>query len=48
MKKKDWKNLGFNESVEHCDIINTNDKIIEAILKNETKKIIYKNGQFVI
>lgn len=48
MTEKDWKALGFNESVEHCDIINTNNKTVEAILKNGSKKIIYKNGQFVI
>ena len=48
MTNKDWEKLGFNDSVEHCDIINTNDKTVEAILKNGTKKIIYKNGQFVI
>lgn len=48
MTEKDWKHLGFNESLEHCDIINTNDKTVEAILKGGSKKIIYKNGQFVL
>ncbi len=48
MKEKDWEHLGFNESVEHCDIINTNDKMVEAILKDGSKKIIYKSGQFVL
>jgi aminopeptidase len=48
MKEKDWKRLGFNESVEHCDIINTNNKTVEAILKDGSKKIIYFKGQFVI
>ncbi|MEK7633259.1 MAG: aminopeptidase [Patescibacteria group bacterium] len=48
MTEKDWEVLGFNESVEHCDIINTNPKTVEAIMKNGTKKIIYKNGIFVI
>jgi len=48
MKKNNWEALGFNESVEHCDIINTNDKTVEVILNDGTKKIIYKNGQFVI
>ena len=48
MTEKDWEYLGFNESVEHCDIINTNDKMVEAILKDGSKKVIYKNGQFVI
>jgi len=48
MEKKDWERLGFNESIEHCDIINTNRKTIEAIMKDGTKKIIYKDGLFVI
>lgn len=48
MNEKDWEHLGFNESVEHCDIINTNDKIVEAIMKDRTKKTIYKNGIFMI
>jgi len=46
MKKKDWEELGFNDSVEHCDIINTIPKIVEAILKNKTKILIYKDGIF--
>lgn len=48
MKEEDWKNLGFNESVEHCDIINTNPKTVEAILNDGTKKVIYKNGLFML
>jgi len=48
MKKKDWKNLGFNDSVEHCDIVNTQKKEVFAILKNGVKKLIYKDGIFVI
>ena len=48
MKKNDWKDLGFNDSVEHCDIINTQKKEVFAILKNGVKKLIYKNGIFMI
>ncbi len=48
MSDKDWEKLGFNESIEHCDIINTNPKTVEAIMKDGTKKIIYKDGLFVI
>lgn len=48
MKESDWEHLGFNESVEHCDIINTNDKTVEAILKDGSKKVIYFQGQFVL
>ena len=48
MKKNDWENLGFNDSVEHCDIINTQKKAVHAILKNGVKKLIYKDGVFMI
>ncbi|MCS6956443.1 MAG: aminopeptidase [Patescibacteria group bacterium] len=48
MKKKDWEKLGFNESIEHTDIINTEKKQIETILKNGIKKVIYKDGLFMI
>ncbi len=48
MTEKDWEDSGFNESVEHCDIINTNPKTVEAVMKDGTKKIIYKNGIFMI
>jgi len=48
MRKKDWERLGFNESVEHCDIINTNSKTVEAVMKDVSKKIIYQDGIFVI
>jgi len=48
MTKKDWEKLGFNESIEHLDVINTQEKTVEAIMKNGTEKIIYKNGIFVI
>jgi aminopeptidase len=48
IKKKDWLNLGFNDSVEHCDIVNTQKKEVFAILKNGIEKLIYKDGIFVI
>lgn len=48
MKKSDWANLGFNDSPEHCDIINTNPKEVVATLKNGVVKTIYKDGTFII
>ncbi len=45
---KDWEKMGFNESIEHCDIINTNPKTVTAILKNGVEKVIYKDGEFRI
>lgn len=48
MTEKDWEKYGFNESIEHCDIINTNPKTVEAIMKDGTKMLIYKDGMFTI
>lgn len=48
MKENDWRKLGFNHSAEHCDIMATKDRVVEAVLKNGTKKVIYKKGQFTI
>jgi len=48
MKKRDWKKLGFNDSVIHSDIISTASRIVTAYLKNGSRRIIYKNGQFVL
>lgn len=48
MTKTDWDKLGFNDSVEHLDVINTKPKTVEATMKDGSKKIIYKNGIFVI
>lgn len=48
MKKKDWEKLGYNESIEHCDIINTNPKTVTAILTDNTEKLIYKDGLFTL
>lgn len=48
LKKKEWWLLGFNDSPEHCDIINTQPKVVEVILENNVKKTIYKNGIFMI
>ena len=44
----DWEKLGFNESIEHCDIINTNKKTVEAQMLDGSKKIIYKDGIFLL
>ncbi|MGB9707544.1 MAG: aminopeptidase, partial [Microgenomates group bacterium] len=48
LTQKDWEKLGFNESPEHCDIINTLPKRVDVILKNKIKKTIYKDGVFMI
>ncbi len=48
LKKKDWKNLGFNDSAIHSDIITTSPRTVTAFLRNGKEKIIYKDGMFVI
>jgi len=48
MRENNWNKLGFNDSGEHCDIINTLKKEVWAFLKDGSRKLIYKDGQFVI
>ncbi len=44
----DWKNLGFNDSAIHTDIVSTTKRVVTAELKGGVQKIIYQNGQFQI
>lgn len=48
MKSKDYEKLGFNDSVEHTDIIATKNREVSAILKNKSKIVIYADGKFQI
>lgn len=43
LKKKE---LGFNDSALHWDLINTEQKTVTATLKSGKRVIIYENGQF--
>ena len=40
------KELGFNDSALHWDLINTEDKVVSAKLKNGKKITIYEKGMF--
>lgn len=46
--KKQWEKMGYNDSVEHTDIISTEDRIATATLPDGSKKVIYKNGRFTV
>lgn len=46
--KKDWANLGFNDSSVHTDIVSTTDRTVTAYLKDGTQKVIYKNGMYQV
>lgn len=48
LSKKDWARLGFNDSSIHTDIVSTTPRTVTAYLKNGKKKVIYKNGKFLI
>ncbi len=48
MSGKSWQELGYNDSAEHTDIIATTDRSVDVFLKNGQKKLIYKNGRFVL
>jgi aminopeptidase len=40
------KELGFNDSALHWDLVNTEAKTVTAVLKNGQRTVIYENGMF--
>jgi len=48
LNKKLKEKLGFNDSSLHWDIVNTEDKVVTAHLKNGEKKVIYDDGMFKV
>lgn len=40
------KELGFNDSALHWDLVNTEAKTVTAVLKNGESTVIYENGMF--
>jgi len=48
LSAKDWLALGFNDSVIHTDIVSTTNRAVTAKLTGGSKKVIYKNGRFII
>jgi aminopeptidase len=46
LTEKDYEKLGYNDSVEHTDIIASSDRTVTAILKDGTGKVIYEGGEF--
>lgn len=43
-----WKDLGFNESVVHTDIVSTTKRTVTATLSSGEKQVIYKDGEFTV
>lgn len=46
--KEQWKEMGYNDSVVHTDIVSSQNREVIAYLKNGKEKIIYKNGKFLL
>lgn len=48
--KEYWKNLGFNDSAIHTDIVSTSPRTVLASFEDakQAEKIIYKNGKFCL
>ena len=44
--KKEWAEMGFNDSAEHTDIVSTTDRTVTATMTDGSKKVIYAKGQF--
>lgn len=46
LTEEQYREMGFNQSPEHTDIIATSDRTVEAHLRDGSKRIIYQGGQF--
>jgi len=48
ISREKWKEIGFNESIVHTDIINSEKKEVTAIFEDGKELLIYKDGKFLI
>ncbi len=48
LSKKESAALGFNDSSVHTDIITTTRRTVTAHLKDGSKRLIYKDGQYTL
>lgn len=46
LTKKQLRELGFNDSSIHVDMVSTTDRTVTATLPDGSKTVIYSNGQF--
>jgi aminopeptidase len=48
VSETEWERLGFNDSSVHTDIVSTTDRTVTATLRDASKLVIYRNGQFTL
>ncbi len=46
VSKKEWEQMGFNDSAEHTDIVSTTDRTVTAHMTDGSQKVIYDKGMF--
>lgn len=46
--KEQWKEMGYNNSVIHTDIISTEPRTVTATLEDGSEAVIYKDGKFTV
>jgi aminopeptidase len=45
---EEWEQLGFNQSAVHTDIVSTTDRVVTAVLRDGSERVIYADGQFTL
>ena len=48
ISEEGWKELGFNNSVVHTDIVATSNRVVTAFMKDGSSKVIYRDGSFEV
>ncbi|MEK6926891.1 MAG: aminopeptidase [Nanoarchaeota archaeon] len=48
VKKEEWEEMGYNDSVVHTDIVSSENREITAYLSDGSQKIIYRDGKFLL
>ncbi len=48
VSQQEWRAMGFNDSAEHTDMISTTDRTVTATLTSGEKRVIYRDGEFVV
>jgi aminopeptidase len=43
---EDWRELGFNDSSVHTDIVSTSERLVTATLRAGGERVIYRDGEF--
>ncbi len=43
-----WEAMGFNDSAVHTDIVSTTDRVVTAKLSDGSRKVIYRDGRFIL